>query len=167
MTPVVPKVKQPHGGALQVGNPGNRGNPNGGPGRPRSAIRDSLAGTFDEAARPFLESVVRGDIVSKIRITVREVGHYLKCPNCGAGDESLVPSDPAFADVEVSVDASATVTQRVQAADLMARYGVGQMKELSADNVRERLGKTLDTLQGILSPEQYERACKEIEPHWA
>lgn len=162
MTPVVPKVKQPHGGALQVGNPGNRGNPNGGPGRPRSAVRDSLLGTFDEDARPFLTKVVRGECMTKIRFSVVTLGKQLKCANCGE-----VGQFEGDAEKEIELEASAPIATRMQASELLARYGVGQMKELSADNVRERLGKTLDTLQGILSPEQYERACKEIEPHWA
>lgn len=37
-------VPQPHGGALQRGNPGNRG----GTGRPPSAIREQMRGSFEE-----------------------------------------------------------------------------------------------------------------------
>lgn len=156
----VPLIAQPHGGALQVGNPGNKGG-----GRPRSHVRDDLLGTFDSAARPFLESVVRGDIVSKIRIPVVSAAKHLTCGKCGATGLQISSGVPA--DVEVEIQASATVSQRIDVAELMARYGVGQMKELTADAVRERVAKTLDVLQQLMSPEQFERACKELSPIWA
>ena len=40
----VPLVPQPHGGALQVGNPGNAG----GTGRPPNALRAAMRGNLDE-----------------------------------------------------------------------------------------------------------------------
>lgn len=162
---LVPTRPGKNGGVLQVGNPGNRGNVHA-TGRPRSVIRDDLAGAFDEAARPFLLSVVRGDCVQTMRIPVKEAAEHLTCPNCGEAGGKLVPTDPLLGHVSVEVEVSAPLQTRVSVSELLAKYGVGQMKELSADSVKERIGKQLDIMQGILPIELFERICKAIEPVW-
>ncbi len=47
-------VPQPHGGALKVGNPGNKG----GPGRPRSIIREKLSGVMTDHGVAVLEEII-------------------------------------------------------------------------------------------------------------
>lgn len=157
------RVPQPHGGYLV---PGAGGGPRPGSGRKRSLIREDVLLSFDTKARAFLDDVVSGELVSRMRIPVKSAAKHLTCPKCGGKEGALVPSDPALADVEVEVEVSASVNQRLTVAEMMMRYGLGQMKELSADAVRDRLDRTLDELQTMLSPEQYIAVCQRLEPIW-
>lgn len=50
-TPVAPLAPQPHGGALRIGNPGNKG----GTGRPASVIREALRYDFEKRRRKLRE----------------------------------------------------------------------------------------------------------------
>lgn len=52
LTPVAPLVPQPNGGALRVGNPGNKGNKHG---RPASVIREALRLDFEKRRRKLRE----------------------------------------------------------------------------------------------------------------
>lgn len=156
-------VAQAHGGALQVGNPGNSGG-----GRPRSIIRDDVLLSFDGKSREFLDQVVTGEIVSKMRIPVLSVTKYLKCMDCSG--KNFGPVEGALSDlllVDVEVGCSATVSQRLDVAEMQMRYGLGAVKEITVDNVRERVNRTLDALQSMMSKEQYLAACKVLEPIWA
>jgi hypothetical protein len=108
-------VPQPHGGALKVGNPGNRG----GTGRPPSEIRQRLRGAFED------------------RIPILE---------------------------DIADSATASASDRMKAVDLMAKYGLG--KEVSAEDVRMKLGETLDLLRRELDPETYARITKQMREVW-
>ena len=67
-----------------------------------------------------------------------------------------------IADSEAASDAD-----RLRAVDLLAKYGLGTMKEVSVENVRERVSKTLDVIRARCSPEQAQAILAELRPVWA
>ena len=96
------RIPQPHGGALLSGGlPGNRG----GIGRPPSALRERLRGSFDE----------RVGVLEQI-----------------ADDQAADPQD------------------RIRALEVMGKYGLGPVRELTVDEVRDRLRETVATIQRSL-----------------
>lgn len=117
--PIPPLVAQPHGGALFTGGvPGNRGGSNGG--RPPSAIREQLRGSFAERI-PILEQFADG------AVPITE-----KCPKCGYS--------PANADAIETVDH----TDRLRALEMLAKHGLDdpplkQVIVLASPELRERL----------------------------
>lgn len=93
---------QRHGGALR-----NGGTNRGGSGRPASAIRERLRGSFAERI-PVLEAFADG------AAPITE-----KCPKCGHEPDS-----------DGSVEAI-TTTDRLRAMDLLAKYSLGEKTELT------------------------------------
>ena len=110
-------VQQQHGGALRVGNPGNRG----GPGRPPSALRERLRGSLDE------------------RVAILE---------------------------QIADNPDASDRDRIKAVDVMARYGLGTLRELSVEDVRERLRATLELLKQELHEDDADRLIARLRGIW-
>lgn len=99
-------VPQRHGGALlDRGLPGHAG----GGGRPSSALRERLRGSFQE------------------RVKVLE---------------------------EIADDPKADPQDRIRAIDVLAKYGLGVTRELTVDEVRDRLRETVALIRRVLPPEQ-------------
>lgn len=112
-------VPQSHGGAIYRGGvPGHRG----GPGRPPSALRERLRGSFEQ------------------RIAVLE---------------------------DIADDDQADPQDRIRAIDTLAKYGVGTLREVSVDQVRERLHRTLEVLREDLSPKQAAHIISRLRGIWA
>jgi hypothetical protein len=130
-TPALVRYPNANGGALQVGNPGNVG----GTGRPRSVIRDRAAQLYDEAGMEFLGKVVKGE---KIDVDVTDMFGGLH-----------------------EIERRPTIKERTDATSLLARVGLGELKEATVEDVRMRLGRTLTVLRRRLAPEEIERAVKE------
>jgi hypothetical protein len=61
---------------------------------------------------------------------------------------------------------TASVKDRMAALDQMARYGIGTLKEVSVDNVRDRVQETLAIIGAHCTPEQAEALYQAIEPVW-
>lgn len=114
-TPAV--VQQAHGGALQVGNPGNAG----GSGRPSSALRERLRGSLER------------------RVQVLE---------------------------EIADDPEADDADRIRAIDVLAKYGLGTLRELSVEDVRDRLRQTINIIRGSLPPERVRAVLTELREVW-
>lgn len=134
------KVPQPHGGALLSGGmPGNRG----GTGRPPSELRARLRGSFEDRIKT-LEAFADG------AMPLRE-----KCEKCG---HEPIPTLAAM-----PVESS----DRLRAIDMMAKYGLGTLKEVSVENVRERVKATLSVIQSHTAPEQYATIVQALKPVWA
>lgn len=155
-------IEQPHGGALLAGGvPGNRG----GTGRPRSEIRDALVESFD-GQREFVNDVVKGKAMVKARWPLSACAKHLKCSDCGG--KRLTGDEPTDLDViEITVEVSPTVKERLLAVDMNAKYGIGTLKEVSLDAVRERMKETLKVIQMHTSVEQFAAIVREVRPLWA
>lgn len=67
---------------------------------------------------------------------------------------------------EIADNKDEDTKDRLKAIDLMGKYGLGSVKELSVEHVRERLSSTLDIIRKHLSPEQAEALISELEPVW-
>ncbi len=149
-----------NGGTLKVGNPGNRG----GPGSTPNAIRRKLRKMI--AKRPgFLAEVMDGNPMVKTRIRLTDVLPEVECPNCG--ESGLAPKEGTDKDLEITVMVSASPKDRIAAYDTAAKYGLGTLKEVSVEQVRERLGQTLETIRAQLPPEQAETIVAALRPIWA
>lgn len=62
---------------------------------------------------------------------------------------------------------NAEVGDRIKAIDMLAKYGLGAMKEVSVENVRDRVQATLGVIRQQVSPEQAETIFAELRPIWA
>ncbi len=140
-------IPQPHGGALLSG--GKRGGTPG-TGRPPSALRERLRGSFEDRIQ-ILEEIADGEIT--LRLTQ-------KCEHCGKE-----PSQPAPT-VEEVLKIVPPITDRLRALDLMAKYGLGTTKELTIEHVRERLSGTIAVIQRSLPPEQANRILEQLREVW-
>lgn len=127
-----------NGGALRTGNAGGKG----GTGRPPSALREQLRGSFADRIAT-LEQFADG------AMPLQE-----KCPKCGYEDP-LVSKSP----VEPS--------DRLRAIDMLAKYGLGTVKEISVENVRERVKATLEVIRAHCAPEQSNAMIQALRPIWA
>lgn len=129
-----PLVPQPHGGALQVGNPGNHG----GTGRPPSVLRERLRGSFEERVK-VLEAIADGEVVQRLRL--------------GTGEESEALT-------------SASPADRIKAIDVMGKYGIGTLREISVDQVRERLRETINVINATLRESDADRVLQQLREIW-
>lgn len=110
----------------------------GGPGRPPSAIRELCRGAFAERI-PILAKIADGEAVAKMKID-------------GVETQTLISAD---------------VGDRIKAIDQLAKYGLGAMKEVSVENVRDRVGQTLDVIYARCSAKQAAAIVAELRPIWA
>src|SRR2546427_8351809 len=112
-------VPQAHGGAVYSGGvPGHRG----GSGRPPSALRERLRGSFED------------------RITVLE---------------------------EIADDDEADPQDRIRAIDTLAKYGIGTLREVSVEHVRDRLRETLQVLSEELPSKQAAHLINRLRGIWS
>ena len=119
--------------------PGAGGGRQPGAGRPPSILRDQLRGSFADRVA-ILEKVADGQVVAKMR---------------GADGK------------ETTIEVSADVSDRLKAIDMLAKYGLGTVKEVSVENVRERVQKTLDVIRKHVSPDQMTAMTPELRQVWA
>ena len=159
-TPIAPGtlVKPAHGyGLLKRGNPGNRG----GPGVPPSELRARLRGTFAERVE-VLEKIADGEPTVRTRLELRHILPHVTCPNCG--ESGLEPRESAT--VEIEVLQSASNRDRIGALELAAKYGLGQLKEVSTENVRERVKETLEVIRQLCPEDVAARVIQALRPVW-
>ena len=120
-TPIPPGalVVPPHGnGRLRHGS--RKGNTPG-TGRPSSAIRERLRGSFEE------------------RIEVLE---------------------------EIADDPRQTPADRTRAIDLLAKYGLGTLKEVSTEDVRDKLRETISLIRAELPRDHAENLLERMRTIW-
>lgn len=117
---------------------GNPGN-KGGSGTPPSLLREQLRGSFAERIKT-LESFADGTAVQK-----------LKSPD----------------GTELQTEISADISDRIKAIDMLAKYGLGTLKEVSVENVRERVQATLTVIRQHTSPDQAITIINALRPLWA
>lgn len=164
-TPAKTSVRpQPHGGVLQVGNPGNRG----GVGVVPSILRDRLRGSFEQRVT-VLEAVADGEVVQNAEIPLATVLQHAHCPRC---DVPLKPNpNVSLADDALTVTmrgkTSASVNDRIKAIDLLAKYGLGTIRELTTDVVRDKLVATIALVRRELPEDDAERVLQGMRAVWA
>ena len=142
-------VAQPRGGFLWQGKAPNHV---AGPGRPKEELRAKIRELGAEKGLPFLAGILAG------RVDVQLVG---TCDAC----QHEQPITHEWKDRALQKLAS-SVDQRMKATDLSLKYGLGTMKEVSVENVRERMAKTLEVIRGHCSPEQAEAIVAELRGIW-
>ena len=130
-------IPQKHGGALRVGNPGNKG----GPGRPRSIIREKLSGVMDEHGVGVLEEILTAP--RKVTVT---------CDKCGQQQKVKPPSSDA---------------DRLRGVDIAGKYSIGTITQIDTEQVRARLERTLDLIDEQLNQEDAQRLNVALREVWA
>jgi hypothetical protein len=68
---------------------------------------------------------------------------------------------------EIADDDQADAQDRIRAIDTLAKYGIGTLREVSVDQVRERLRDTLEVLRQDLPPKQAARVISRLREIWA
>lgn len=67
---------------------------------------------------------------------------------------------------EILASEEATNADKLRAVDLLLKYGLGAMKELSVDNVRDKLVETIQVIHQELSEEEAERVLLQLKDVW-
>lgn len=143
--------------------PGGTGAP--GTGRPPSQIRERLRGSLSDRI-PLLEAIADGKVIQKTRVGIVDLLPHVVCANCG--EAQIRPADPEEAAfVEIDALVSASPRDRIMALDLQAKYGLGQLKEISIENVRERVAATMAVIRQHVAPELYQQMLPQIRAQWA
>lgn len=150
------------GALLRGGSPGNRGNPNA-LGVPPSLIRSQLRGSYDQR-RVFLNDVVDGVVMVQTEVPLSAIIPHVICSACSGPVAAKDTVDAFF--LMVPAKQTASVKDRIAALDQMARYGLGTLKEVSVENVRERVAATLGVIRAQCSPEQAESIVNALRPVW-
>lgn len=142
----VEMIPQPHGGALKRG--GTRS-----PGRPANSIRRRLRGDFAQRL-----DILRGIADGTVEVNLLDVCEYCHLP----------PSKPQRRDWidDVLKRVRAAVSEQLKALDLMAKYGMGTMKAVSDDEIRQRLAETLEKIRNSPHVTNPEALIAELEPTW-
>ena len=117
----------------------NGGTNKGGPGAPPKAIRELLRARYAERVG-ILEQIADGQAIQKVKID-------------GIETDTLISAD---------------VGDRLKALDQMARYGIGTTKEVSIEDVKDRLSNSLDAIRALPYPvTSAEQVIAAIKPFWS
>lgn len=164
VVPTQPKVMVSpiNGATCPVG--GKRGNSGGKPGRSGrqpSVVRERLRGTFDERIA-ILAEIADGEPVVRSRVALASVLPHVTCPSCGG---QLEPAESSRA-IEIEAVTSASPKDRVYALDVMAKYGLGTLKEVSAETVRAKVSETIELIRQQCPPELSARIYDAMRRIW-
>lgn len=129
---------QPHGGALNTGNPGNKGG-----GRPPSLLREMARGITAEAL-PKLRLIAMGEHVTHSRAA-------------GKSDEG----ETRYVDTEKRPE----IREMLDAFDRLVALGLGE--ELRTEDVRKRLERQNEILAALLPPDLLGPVMQAIGEAWA
>lgn len=158
-------VPQRHGGALQRGRSPVDAHLSAVPAKIRRDLRTDFA-----ERRDFLKSVVDGGLVQRIRFRVMDLAPHVECEACGEpGTIALAPRIPARnpTTIDIEVDASASPKDRLSALDMMGKYGLGTVTEVSAETVRGKVAETVTLLRSELEPAMLARVLAAMRSIWA
>ncbi len=67
---------------------------------------------------------------------------------------------------EIADDTTAAPGDRIRAVDVLAKYGLGAATELTVDQVRERLARTVALVRETLPPEQADPLLHRMQEVW-
>lgn len=111
-----------------------------------------------------LEQIADGEPVQTYTMPFRDILSHCVCPRCNT---QLEPKEPDRAGrLEFTVRGSATPKDRVQAVEVLLRYGLGPLQGVATDDVRDRLGATLDIVQRQCPPETAARIINAMRAVW-
>ena len=68
---------------------------------------------------------------------------------------------------EIADDEAADPQDRIRAVDTLAKYGIGTLREMSVESVRDRLSDTLQVLREELPPEQAAHIINRLREVWS
>jgi hypothetical protein len=152
-------VPQAHGGALRKGGtPGNAG----GTGRPKDRIRSQLTADYEKNLG-IVDAIATGELLDKMEIPLLEVLQHVKCPKC-QGDLQLGSEDDLFA--TVMVKRSPSPKDRLGAVEHQGKYSIGAVREISVDNVREKLEQQITLLRNRFSGEVLTSLLLDLKEIW-
>jgi hypothetical protein len=140
--PVGELVVPPHGRGKIWRGP--CAHPVAGPGRPTSAIRARLAGSFDERI-PILEEIADARVILRAKCT--KCGHEPKA-------KTIAETQPTYDD-------------RLRAMDIMGKLSLGAHTGVPIDEVRRRVARTIDVIRETLQPEYSAPVIAALRPVWA
>ena len=130
-----------NGAKIPLGaHPGNTGGKKGSSGRLRRVVREKLTQIMDQHGVPALT-----DILTAPRDTM------MVCEKCGCQQEVKPPS---------------TDGDRIRATDVVGKYGTGTLKEISVEEVQDRLRHTVEIIQNELQPDDADRVSGLLKEVW-
>lgn len=150
-------IKQPHGGALR-----NGGTNVGGTGRPPSAIREHLRGSFDHRIA-VLESIADGDVLQRIDVPLPLVLQHAECPNCRS---KLRATDRSANLVRIEGKISASPKDRIASLRLMGDLGLASVHPITKEQVTEKLRAMIDALRNELPTAVFENLLPKLKKVW-
>ena len=68
---------------------------------------------------------------------------------------------------QIADDESAQHRDRIRAVDTLAKYGLGQIREVSVDDVRGKLGATIELLRQELDPDEADHLITRLRGIWS
>jgi hypothetical protein len=66
----------------------------------------------------------------------------------------------------IADDKTADACDRIRAVDTMAKYGLGALQDVPADEVRDRVSATIDAIRGTVTPEVAELIFTKLRGIW-
>lgn len=104
--------------------------------------------------------------MQRSQIRLLDVLPYVVCANCGES-ELKAKEDETAGLVEIDAMVSASPKDRLAALDLAAKYGLGTLREISIENVRERVQGTLEVIRQHCPPELVRQMLPALRAQWA
>lgn len=156
-------VSPVNGAQTPVGSkPGFGGKP-GRSGRKKDEFRAKLTEIVNKRTG-FVAEVVDGKVMQRAEIPLHAILPHVHCPKCQG---PMLANDAVELGL-LTIDGmvSASVKDRLTALDFGAKYGVGALKEVSVEDVRERVRQTLDVIRGALSADKADAIIADIRPLW-
>lgn len=132
---------------------------------PTAAIRGRLRGAFGDRVA-VLERIADGEAVEETVVSLADLVKHVSCPSCG---KQLIPDEPDPREqrfITIKARRSARVMERLAAMDTMAKYGVGMTREVSVEEIKQRLIQTIEVLETQLSASDAERVMRALRPIW-
>jgi hypothetical protein len=109
-----------------------------------------------------LERIADGSPTRRTQVSLSEVLKHVHCPKCNGELEA----DDEDANVILEANGSASIRDQLSSLDMMAKYGLGTTKELTVENVRERLKVTLEILRNELTEDQIKSIMPQLKGVW-
>lgn len=125
------------------------------------AVRDSYREAFF-ARLDTLCAIADGRPVQVLKLELRSLVGLVECPSCHS---PFMPAE-GTEDVKLELLGSASPKDRVQAIDVMGKYGLGALREVSTESVRAKVGQTIDVIRSLLPPDDAVRIVNALRPIW-